>query len=210
MFETKALPRECKRQKAGDGNYFEKLNFRNSEMESTLKSLDFQSGDKSPLSTASGGSHPHDEFQLPLVCAPRGEAWSTAETGSTGPLGLGGFAQRPINRHAFADVGNQFAGDVLQRRLAGNFHGAFALSLRNRNGECSRLGCGSVRPRAEPECANRVYEAVLSFAFTPEARELQCVWNFKLCASSSATWSLWWPRGKSSRRLLAGRTGPPN
>ena len=39
-------------------------------------------------------------------------------------LGLRGFAERPINRHAFADMGNQFARDVFQRRLAENFYGA--------------------------------------------------------------------------------------
>jgi len=30
---------------------------------------------------------------------------------------LGGFAKRPVNRHALADVGNQFPRDILQRRL---------------------------------------------------------------------------------------------
>jgi hypothetical protein len=39
-------------------------------------------------------------------------------------LGLGGFAERPINRHALADVRNQFPRDVFQRRFAENFYGA--------------------------------------------------------------------------------------
>jgi len=39
-------------------------------------------------------------------------------------LCLGGFAERPVNRHAFADMGNQFPGDIFQRRFAENFNGA--------------------------------------------------------------------------------------
>jgi hypothetical protein len=47
-------------------------------------------------------------------------------------LSLRGFAERPVNRHTFADMGNQFARDIFQRRFTENFHGAVTLSASSR------------------------------------------------------------------------------
>ena len=61
-------------------------------------------------------------------------------------LGLGAFAQRSVNRHAFGDLRDQLPGDGFQRRLAENFYGAVVHFQRVVaffcNNSTARLRCG--------------------------------------------------------------------